>query len=1002
MRFGILVAGLLRPSFQTTADCQRMCERMVVGGCVGEPVCDEAGICVPLFWTDADREDIVEVTHHAFMRDEYLPVACGEGGRAPGSPHKRRRLHAHADAEDDDEEIVSAPSSVAFESAESFDDEEDELFEVSSAGDSSPAVASRAAEMETPGLSPIYNQGSPMEFSRATFSPIQDDEDEFESAVGTAIPFPVLYDLDWVAAEEWSWYPNGVEAREVVGMIRSHLRDSGLLETLVVYPLGGGLDADRFAAAEAGIRGAILALRDLLAANPHAEALMDLALEEADIHNWVNAISVLCAVPVNIPYMNWLSQNLRNFAVANIRLYDMFHRLLPRAGVRFLLPPMGDLWGVELEPLPVEFPSRPLQRTLFLRDDESADDLLMAPSLDMTETGELMAPPLDMAEAGELGTTPTSTPAPGEFADPLGDEWAFPVEQVARELATPPNRRGTTAMPGEFADPQEWARPSTPDAPVVVPQHVFQTPPRQTSRSPLMAPPAPRAVYMPATPTRTAWNSPGWGLVDAPPPLVLPAAYGWSPLVRRRQLDLDSLARSLAGSRASVAGLPAGSVLRLRNDVFELAARLLEAPAAEQAAVCTEHGDALVEAIAGILTRAEECPTLDMYRIMSMLRLCRPWLSETTRRDHIHRLMLTYTPSIGLMHLPEEVSISVDRSAVDRSTIQQVSRELEGLDRFEMILALDVRVANSSAVGDGPRFLTVADALREAFAPSDDGLFVTTDGRAQFLRPAPLSENATIAGTQLVRFRQVGRLIGIAIRDGRTVPGFLSSGILAVLRDPLRRDALEVADLARWLEAEDPVVMRSLRLAESNPDTWDMFEFPDETPLTGANVEIYVEAHATHILLDTVRRQTLAMALGLYDVVPFGQLGWLSVDELRRFIEPPRVVDRAALRRHAGIRAPAGAPEIDWFFEVVDELTEDQVRRLLRFVSGSADPPIHGFGHGNRTWLQVVLTDSLTRDGLPRAQLCFTQIAIPRYTSKDQLRRQIILAIDECDTLENL
>jgi hypothetical protein len=141
------------------------------------------------------------------------------------------------------------------------------------------------------------------------------------------------------------------------------------------------------------------------------------------------------------------------------------------------------------------------------------------------------------------------------------------------------------------------------------------------------------------------------------------------------------------------------------------------------------------------------------------------------------------------------------------------------------------------------------------------------------------------------------------------------------------------------------------------------------------------------------------MALGLYDVIPFGQLGWLSIDELRELLEPPRVIDRTTLKASITSEAPEGAPEVGWFVEIVDELTEEELRQFLRFVSGSSDLPIQGIGAG-RNWLQLVVADSLTFNGLPRAQTCFTQLSLPRYASKEILRTRLLYAIHECNTLE--
>ncbi|CAI5480062.1 unnamed protein product [Closterium sp. Yama58-4] len=89
-----------------------------------------------------------------------------------------------------------------------------------------------------------------------------------------------------------------------------------------------------------------------------------------------------------------------------------------------------------------------------------------------------------------------------------------------------------------------------------------------------------------------------------------------------------------------------------------------------------------------------------------------------------------------------------------------------------------------------------------------------------------------------------------------------------------------------------------------------------------------------------------------------------------------RDIDVADWRAHTdyhGYRATD--PEIEWFWEVVEEMTKDQRRRLLYFTTAITRLPASGFaGLQSRFHIHLALTDTTH---LPTAHTCFHQLVLP-------------------------
>ena len=310
--------------------------------------------------------------------------------------------------------------------------------------------------------------------------------------------------------------------------------------------------------------------------------------------------------------------------------------------------------------------------------------------------------------------------------------------------------------------------------------------------------------------------------------------------------------------------------------------------------------------------------------------------------------------------------------------------------------SVDLRLMSSPASGVGVKFHLLNTALEEAFRIGSS-LFEFTDEREVMLRPS-----MKIDSVKLDLLSSVGRMMGILIREGRRIPGHLSHSVWALIRDPLHVEPISIDQLEGWMEFANPGKLKMLKRILTEPAAWEGLEFPDSSPVGPANVTEYVEEELVADLITSVQEQARMLSAGIHEVLPYGMLGWFSAEELVDLFEPERTVNRTDLRLSTTVAdSIADSNEIRWLWETLDEMTESELGLFLRFVSGSSFAPIQGFGRDGRKWLHVIIDDEGHRDSLPRAQLCFNQLRLPRYSSRRILRDQLLIGVSECDSLDH-
>jgi hypothetical protein len=272
-----------------------------------------------------------------------------------------------------------------------------------------------------------------------------------------------------------------------------------------------------------------------------------------------------------------------------------------------------------------------------------------------------------------------------------------------------------------------------------------------------------------------------------------------------------------------------------------------------------------------------------------------------------------------------------------------------------------------------------------------------------------------------------GKLIGLSTRHHFNMALDLSALVWRPLvRLPVSLAHLETVDnfAARNVQQVSALGLRLEADAAAGrvagdfaPDEWTDLSFvaflPDGSRLPlipgGENIAVNVSNWRDYVqLMERTRLQESAPMFsafreGIASVLPVELFPLFTANELEHLLCGNRVVDIDLIRRCTEYEdLDPNAPLVQQFWEVLQEMTDEDKTSFLRFVwarsrmpSSAKDLAMH-FKLQRLQGLSAQQTDSY----LPHAQTCFFSLALPTYSSKEILRDKLLYAIKNSPNMD--
>jgi hypothetical protein len=144
--------------------------------------------------------------------------------------------------------------------------------------------------------------------------------------------------------------------------------------------------------------------------------------------------------------------------------------------------------------------------------------------------------------------------------------------------------------------------------------------------------------------------------------------------------------------------------------------------------------------------------------------------------------------------------------------------------------------------------------------------------------------------------------------------------------------------------------------------------------LTHANRDLFVEL-AFRKRLEELAPVAHLVRQGICEIAPIPIIDLMPISALERLVSGQPRISIEALKQVARYRnSEVCALLIEWFWQVLEEMSEDDKVLFMIFVSGRSRLPHHPLDFNQR--FQILLVDG-PLDGLPTAQTCFFQLRLP-------------------------
>ncbi|KAM9353879.1 E3 ubiquitin-protein ligase HACE1 isoform 2-T2 [Symphorus nematophorus] len=393
-----------------------------------------------------------------------------------------------------------------------------------------------------------------------------------------------------------------------------------------------------------------------------------------------------------------------------------------------------------------------------------------------------------------------------------------------------------------------------------------------------------------------------------------------------------------------------------------------------------------------------ECPEL-MSRFMHIIK-GQPFKD---RCEWFYEHLLAGQPDSDMVHRPvnENDILLIHRDSIFRSSCEMVSKSTN--EKLKQGIA--VRFHGEEGMGQGV-VREWFDILSNEIINPDYALFTQSADGTTF-QP---NSNSSVNPDHLNYFRFAGQILGLALYHRQLVNIYFTRsfykhilGIPVNYQDVSSIDP-EYAKNLQWILDND---ISDLGLELTFSVETDVFGAMEEVPLKPGGISILVtqDNKAEYVQLVTELRMTRAIQpqinaflQGFHTFIPASLIQLFDEYELELLLSGMPEIDVQDWCRNTEYTSgyDPQEPVIQWFWEVVQSLTQEERVLLLQFVTGSSRVPHGGFAFlmgGSGLQKFTVAAVPYTSNLLPTSSTCINMLKLPEYPSQEVLRDRLLVAL---------
>ncbi|XP_041737018.1 ubiquitin-protein ligase E3C [Coregonus clupeaformis] len=357
--------------------------------------------------------------------------------------------------------------------------------------------------------------------------------------------------------------------------------------------------------------------------------------------------------------------------------------------------------------------------------------------------------------------------------------------------------------------------------------------------------------------------------------------------------------------------------------------------------------------------------------------------------------------------LLDGIIVTIRRNYIYEDAYDKLSPENEpDLKKRVRVHLLNAHGLDEAGIDGGGIFREfLNELLKSGFNPNQGFFKTTNDG---LLYPSPTAQ--MLVGDSFARhYYFLGRILGKALYENMLVElpfaSFFLSKLLGTSADVdihhlASLDPEMYRNLLFLKSYEDDVEDLGLNFTIVNNDLGEaqVVELKPEgkdIPVSTANRIAYIHLVADYRLNKQIRPHCLAFRQGLANVVNLEWLRMFDQQEIQVLISGAHVPicldDLKTFTNYSG-GYTATHPVITIFWEVVESFTDEEKRKLLKFVTSCSRPPLLGFKELYPAFCIHNGGNDLER--LPTASTCMNLLKLPEFCDQHLMRNKLLYAIE--------
>lgn len=272
------------------------------------------------------------------------------------------------------------------------------------------------------------------------------------------------------------------------------------------------------------------------------------------------------------------------------------------------------------------------------------------------------------------------------------------------------------------------------------------------------------------------------------------------------------------------------------------------------------------------------------------------------------------------------------------------------------------------------------------------------------------NQHSSINPDHLSYFKFTGRIIGKALFDGQMLDAYFTRSfykhMLGVSVNYTDMEAIdpEYYKNLKWILENDITNVLDLTFSHETHE-FDVAKIIELKP-NGAAIPVTEENKAEYVRLITemkmttaIKEQINAFLRGFHELVPKELISIFDERELELLISGLPDIDIEDLRANIEyVGYTQESPQIQWFWNALNNFSQEEKALLIQFVTGTSKVPLDGFkalvGMSGLQKFQIHRVRG-RGDRLPSAHTCFNQLDLPEYETTEALEKYLKTAIYE-------